>query len=63
MNGPVAEPLSNETPPAEVLALAEARQAARGRKDWAASDDLRRQITALGWSVQDTAQGWNLARS
>ena len=63
MNGPVAEPLSNETPPAEVLELAEARQAARGRKDWAASDDLRRQITALGWSVQDTAQGWNLARS
>jgi hypothetical protein len=58
-----AAPASSDTPPAEVLALAEARQAARDRKDWAASDDLRRQIADLGWSLQDTPQGWKLVRS
>lgn len=62
LNAPGSEPLSAETPPPAVLALAEARQAARARKDWAASDDLRRQITDLGWSVQDTPQGWKLVR-
>jgi cysteinyl-tRNA synthetase len=45
-----------------VVTLAEARQAARSRKDWAASDELRRQITDMGWSVQDTPQGWKLVR-
>lgn len=44
-------------PPAEVLALAEARQAARNRKDWAAADSLRNQIGELGWAVQDTPNG------
>jgi hypothetical protein len=61
-NVPEAETASAETPPQEVVTLAEARQAARSRKDWAASDDLRRQITDLGWSVQDTPQGWKLVR-
>ncbi len=43
--------------PAEVAALAEARQTARLRRDWAAADDLRQQIAALGWSVMDTPEG------
>lgn len=43
--------------PAEVLALASERQAARDRRDWAAADALRNQIQALGWQVQDTAKG------
>ena len=43
--------------PAEVAALVEARQAARVRRDWAAADDLRQQIAALGWSVLDTPGG------
>ena len=51
-----------ETPPEEVITLAQARQAARACKDWSTSDDLRRQISSLGWSVQDTAEGWNLER-
>ncbi|MEW5869293.1 MAG: hypothetical protein AB1894_08465 [Chloroflexota bacterium] len=46
-----------QTAPAEVLALAEARQAARARKDWAEADALRAQIAALGWKVEDTAEG------
>ena len=44
-------------PPAEVLALAEARQAAREAKDWPAADTLRDQISQLGWAVKDTADG------
>jgi cysteinyl-tRNA synthetase len=43
--------------PGEVLRLVEARQEARGRKDWAASDALRAQIAALGWQVKDTPDG------
>jgi cysteinyl-tRNA synthetase len=45
------------------VALAEARQAARTRKDWAAADDDRRKITALGWTVQDTPEGFKLAKN
>ena len=60
----VPEPVSadTETPPAEVLTLAEARMTARSRKDWSASDDLRRQISSLGWNIQDTPDGWKLIR-
>ena len=43
--------------PAEVLALVEERVAARGRKDWAAADELRAKIAALGWKVEDTPEG------
>ena len=63
INGLETETSGSETTPPEVINLAEARQAARARKDWAASDDFRRQITALGWTIQDTPQGWNLVRS
>jgi cyanophycinase-like exopeptidase len=62
-NAVETESASADKPPAAVVALAEARQAARERKDWAASDDLRRQIADLGWSLQDTPQGWKLVRS
>jgi cysteinyl-tRNA synthetase len=39
------------------LALAVRRQEARTRRAWAESDALRAEIEALGWSVQDTAEG------
>ncbi len=48
-------------PPAEVRALAEARAAARGERDFAAADRLRAQIADTGWVVRDTADGWMLA--
>jgi hypothetical protein len=51
-----------ELPPPNVLELAQKRQDARFRKDWASADDFRRQITALGWQVQDTPQGFNLSK-
>jgi hypothetical protein len=63
LNGPETVSDNKETPSQEVVALAEARHAARARQDWSAADDFRRQITALGWSIQDTPQGWNLIRS
>jgi cysteinyl-tRNA synthetase len=45
------------------LAL-EQRQAARARKDFAAADAIRNQLTVLGVSVEDTPQGtrWELTR-
>lgn len=43
--------------PAEVQALADARIKARKEKQWALSDQLRDQIQALGFVVQDTPQG------
>jgi len=44
-------------PPSEVLTLVKLRQAARKHKDWAAADQLRSQITALGWQTKDTPEG------
>ncbi len=43
--------------PEEVLALASERQAARAHRDWRTADRLRNKIEALGWQVQDTADG------
>ena len=52
----------NEEIPAEVQQLVEERQQARACQDWAAADELRRRIAALGWQVQDTPQGSKLMR-
>ena len=43
--------------PAEVLALAEERKAARQAKDFAKADALRAEIQALGWEIRETRQG------
>ena len=43
--------------PEKVQKLVAERAAARGRKEWAISDQLREEINALGWLVQDTPQG------
>ncbi len=48
--------------PAEVIALAEARTAARKAKDWAKADALRDELDALGWAVEDTAAGPKLVK-
>lgn len=44
-------------PSAAVLSLVEQRAAARLRKDWDASDQLRAKIATAGWQVKDTPQG------
>jgi hypothetical protein len=55
--------LEHEQPSAEVLALVEQRLIARANKNWTESDDLRDQITALGWTVQDSKDGYKLVKS
>ncbi len=54
---------AGESPPPEVVNLAEQRRQARARKDWSAADDLRRKIADLGWSVTDTPEGPNLNKT
>lgn len=46
--------------PDSVIKLAEARQAARASKDFALSDSLRDQISALGFDIADVAGGFEL---
>ena len=58
-----APPLDSDAPPAEVLSLAEQRITARANKNWAESDKLRDEISALGWMVQDGKDGYKLVRN
>jgi cysteinyl-tRNA synthetase len=46
--------------PAEVVELAERRQAARGARDFAEADRLRAEIEALGWEARDVRDGFQL---
>jgi cysteinyl-tRNA synthetase len=43
--------------PAEIQKLCEERQAARNAKDFKRADEIRDQLTKLGWTVEDTPQG------
>ena len=43
--------------PAEVQVLVEARAQARTDKNWAESDRIRDEISALGWSIRDSKEG------
>jgi len=47
-------------PPPEVIGLAEERQRARTDKDWEKADQLRRELEARGWEVQDNPDGYQL---
>jgi cysteinyl-tRNA synthetase len=46
--------------PHEVTQLAQQRENARRGKNWKRSDELRQQISALGWEVRDTKDGLKL---
>ena len=48
--------------PAEVLALADQRQAARKAKDFKLADTLRDELKNRGWVVEDTASGPKLKK-
>ena len=52
----------SETAPAEIMALADARAAAKSAKDWARADELRTQIDAAGWTVIDTRDGTKITK-
>ena len=49
--------------PADVVALAEARQDARAARDFTEADALRDRIGDAGWVVADTADGFTLVPS
>lgn len=52
--------LESEAAPAEVVALAEARAAARAARDFGESDRLRDEIATAGWVVRDVPDGYEL---
>jgi cysteinyl-tRNA synthetase len=49
--------------PAEVVALAAQRWAAKQAKDFAAADRLRQELTALGWAMLDRKDGYDLKKA
>ena len=44
--------------PPQVIVLAEKREKARQVKDWDAADQLRKEVEALGWIIQDNPDGF-----
>src|SRR5688572_26065263 len=58
-----APALDNDKPSDETITLAEQRVSARANKNWAESDKLRDEIAALGWTVQDSKDGYKLVKS
>ena len=51
-----------EEVPAEVVAVAEERKAARAEKNWAKSDELREKLKEMGYAVKDSKEGYTLSR-
>jgi hypothetical protein len=58
-----APALEDNRPSDEVTVLVERRAAARANKNWAESDKLRDEISALGWTVQDSKDGSRLVKN
>ena len=47
---------------AATTGLIEARNAARAAKDWSEADRIRAELVALGWMIEDSAQGTTVHR-
>ena len=58
-----APPLEEDEPSEQVVALVHQRLLARANKNWAESDKLREQISALGWTIQDSKDGYKLVKN
>jgi cysteinyl-tRNA synthetase len=56
------EALAGAEAPAEIVALLEARQAARKAKDFKRSDEIRDELKAKGWVVEDSPKGPKLKK-
>jgi cysteinyl-tRNA synthetase len=56
------ESIEEEAPP-EIAALAEERQAARKAKNFLRSDQIRDELAAQGWLIEDTPKGPRVKRS
>jgi cysteinyl-tRNA synthetase len=50
-------PTAIQDTPLDIQALVDKRQAARDTKDWKTSDAIRDELSALGWTVDDTPYG------
>ena len=48
--------------PAEIVALADKRTAAKVARDWATADALRAQIAEMGYMVKNTPQGYEITK-
>jgi cysteinyl-tRNA synthetase len=48
--------------PAEILALAEARAAAKKAKDFRRADEIRDELKSKGWTIEDTPKGPKLKK-
>lgn len=46
--------------PAEIVALAEAREVARNSKDWKQADALRKEMESRGYSIRDDGSGYKI---
>jgi hypothetical protein len=57
------KPLEEDQPSREVIALVEQRVLARASRNWAQSDRLREEIASLGWTVQDSKDGYTLVKN
>jgi len=56
------ESVEEEAPP-EIAALAEERQAARKAKNFLRSDQIRDELAAQGWIIEDTPKGPRVKRA
>lgn len=52
-----------EESPSEIKALAQKRLEARKIKDFAKADSIRKQVTELGWIIEDTPSGFSLRKT
>ncbi|NOY81351.1 MAG: cysteine--tRNA ligase [Kiritimatiellaeota bacterium] len=53
----------SETVPGEIQALVDERQAARKARDYARADAIRDELTAKGWTIEDTPKGPRVKRA
>ena len=58
-----APPLDQNQPSEQVVVLVQQRLLARASKNWSESDKLRDEIAALGWTVQDSKDGYKLVKN
>lgn len=56
-------PAADAEIPAAVTSLAEQRREARVTKNWSRADELRAEITAAGWVMEDTRDGYRLKKA
>ena len=54
--------IEQEEAPAQLVALMDDRTEARKAKDFARADSIRDELTAKGWTIEDTAEGPHLKR-